>query len=269
MNKLQDKVAFITGAGSGIGKETALLLAANNCDVIIADIDIAGAKATAKEIERIGRSAKVMDLDVSDYDAFMYTAKLAIQWKGQVDILVNNAGFMMGGAVRDTDCSQWRKIIDVNILGAINGVKAFESHFESTGSAQIVNVASLFGLMHLPYVSAYCMTKAAMVGFTNSLRAELAHRGIGVTLVCPGSVATNIVNNGHWANSKGGNFIPEKFSKNYSSPPEKIAQQIVMGIKKNRATVYAGIDAKVMARLIRWIPAVFTGGFARLGRDLD
>jgi short-subunit dehydrogenase len=122
--------------------------------------------------------------------------------------------------------------------------------------------------MHLPYVSTYAMTKAAVVGLTNALRPELAAFGIGVTLVCPGSVTTKLVQHGSWSDSKGGNFIPEMFAQHHTSPPEKIAKQIVAGIKKNKPVVMAGTDAKVLNQLLRFFPGLFRWSFMKLGQQL-
>ncbi|CAA0100820.1 Putative oxidoreductase SadH [BD1-7 clade bacterium] len=268
MKNLNKKTALITGAGSGIGEQIALALAAKGCHVVVTDINIDNAERVAGDLRSRGTEAIALALDVADYDAFESVAEQAIAWKGCVDILVNNAGFMIGGSVSEIDMPMWHKITDVNVFGVVNGVKAFEQHMKRRGEGHIVNVASLFGLLHLPYVSTYAMTKAAVVGLTNALHGEMAAYGVGVTLVCPGSVSTKLVDNGSWADSKGGNFIPEMFAKYHTSDAVDIAAQIVKGIEKNKAQVMAGNDAKLISRLVRWVPGLFRWSSQKLGREL-
>ena len=268
MKQLKNKTAFITGGGSGIGEQIALALASEGCHLVVTDIQLANAQRVVDALKAQGTDAIALELDVADFDAFKRLAGDAIDWKGSVDLLINNAGFMIGGSVTEVEMPMWHKITDVNVFGVVNGVKAFEQHMKHRGEGHIVNVASLFGLLHLPYVSTYAMTKAAVVALTNALHGEMAAYGVGVTLVCPGSVSTKLVGNGSWADSKGGNFIPEMFAKHHTSDPALIARQIVAGIKKNKAQVMAGTDAKIISRLVRWLPGLFRWSSQKLGKEL-
>jgi len=265
---LKHKVAFITGAAGGIGYCCAKALAQQGCHIILTDLNEEGLENAAQDIRQLGCEAETFVLDVSDFDAFKEVAKQAASWKGHVDILINNAGIMIGGGIGETDIAMLHKVSDVNTFGPINGIKAFYDHMIARKSGHVVNISSLFGLMHLPYVSAYCMTKASIVGLSNALRGELAPFGINVTLVCPGSVDTGLISNGHWTQSKGGEFIPGQFVKGFKSSPEKIADQVVAGIKKNKSTVMAGADAKILSRMIRFIPWMFEMSFKKLGKEL-
>ena len=268
MKDLSNKVALITGAGSGIGEQIALHLAKEGCNIIVTDINLTEAERVAKDIKGLGRDSTAILLDVGSMENWTEVAEQAFKWKNGVDILVNNAGFMIGGSITEVEMAMWEKITQVNIFGVVNGIKAFEQHMKQRGSGHITNISSLFGLMHLPYVSTYAMTKAAIVGLTNALRPELAAYGIGVTLVCPGSVSTKLVDNGSWSESKGGNFIPEMFAQHYTSPPEKIAKQVVAGIKKDKAIVMAGTDAKVLSVMLRFLPSLFRWSLKKLGKEL-
>lgn len=268
MKDLHNKVAFITGAAGGIGRSCAIELATRGCDIVIADLNLLGAEQTKKEVRLLGREALVIKLDVACEHSFVDAVDEAIKWKGNVDILINNAGFMVGGSVAETSMKEWHKLNSVNIYGAIHGVKAVQKHMQERGSGHIVNVASLFGFMHVPFVSAYCMTKAAILAFSASLRAELTPFGIGVTCVCPGSVETGLIDNGIWSSSKGGNFIPDMFSQNFKSTPEQIAKATANGISKNKRLVLAGKDAKILGPLLRFFPGLFAWSFAKVGKDL-
>lgn len=268
MKNLTNKIALVTGAASGIGEQIALQLADAGCHLIIADINLAEAERVANQIKTKGQDAMAILLDVANIDNWRKVAEISIAWKGGVDILVNNAGFMIGGSISEIDMPMWEKITQVNVFGVVNGIKTFEQHMKQRRSGHIVNVSSLFGIMHLPYVSTYAMTKAAVVGLTNALRPELAAFGIGVTLICPGSVTTKLVQHGSWSNSKGGNFIPEMFAQHHTSAPEKIAKQIINGIKKNQATVMAGTDAKILSIMLRFFPGLFRWSFTKLGKQL-
>lgn len=268
MKNLADKVALVTGAGSGIGEQIALHLAKEGCHIVVTDINLPEAERVAESIKAMGRDSVAIQLDVANMENWEKVAAEAIAWKGGVDILVNNAGFMIGGSITEIELEMWQKITSVNVFGVIHGIKAFEQHMKKRGSGHIANISSLFGLMHLPYVSTYAMTKAAVVGLTNALRPELAAFGIGVTLVCPGSVSTKLVDHGSWSNSKGGNFIPEMFAQHHTSPPEKIARQVVDAIKKDKPILMAGSDAKALGVMLRFMPGMFRWSFKKLGQDL-
>jgi len=252
MKILKNKNVVITGAASGIGRSAALAFAREGANIILADLN--PADDVEQEVKALGVKASAFTLDVSDPLLYQAFSEEAIAWNGGVDVLVNNAGFMAGGAVQDTSLAQWHNITNVNLHGPFHGVHFFLPHMLTRKSGHIVSTASLFGLAQLPFVGPYCMTKAAIVAFSNSLRAEVAHQGVGVSVLVPGSVETNLVNNGDWHASSGGNMIPDMFEKYGSSSPQKVAQALVKGVKKNKRQIIVGADAQILSRMIRLIP---------------
>ena len=264
MKILKDKNVVITGAASGIGRSAALSFAREGANIILADLN--PASDVEQEIKSMGVKAVAFTLDVSDPVLYQAFSQKAIAWNGGVDVLVNNAGFMAGGAVKDYSLQQWHNITNVNLNGPFHGVHFFLPHMLARKSGHIVSTASLFGLAHLPFVAPYCMTKAAVVAFSNSLRAEVAHQGVGVSVLVPGSVETNLVNNGDWHASSGGNMIPEMFEKYGSSSPEKVARALVDGVRKNKRQILVGTDAQLLSRLIRYIPESLNKSFCSFAR---
>ena len=265
MKVLKDKNVVITGAASGIGRCAALAFAREGANIILADLN--PATEVEQEVKAIGVKAIAFQLDVADpvrYEAF---AQEAIDWNGGVDVLINNAGFMAGGAMQDYTLEQWHNITNVNVHGPFHGVHFFLPHMLARKSGHIASTASLFGLAHLPFVGPYCMTKAAVVAFSNSLRTEVAHQGVGVSVLVPGSVQTNLVNNGDWHASSGGNMIPEMFDKHASTTPEQVAAALVKGVKKNKRQIIVGKDAQMLSRMIRLIPDTMNKSFCKFAEQ--
>ena len=169
-----DKTALVTGGASGIGRALGAELEAAGARVILCDI-------------APGDSCR--QLDVRDETAFAALAEDV----GPVDLLVNCAGISMGGATHEMSSSHWDRIVDVNIRGVVNGVRAVYPSMIARGQGQIVNVASGAGLVAPPFVAAYAMTKHAVVGLSTALRAEAALHGVRVNVLCPGAVETPIL----------------------------------------------------------------------------
>jgi NAD(P)-dependent dehydrogenase (short-subunit alcohol dehydrogenase family) len=190
---LEGKVAVVTGSGSGIGRGTALALADAGMHVVVADIDEASAKSVADELG--GRSI-AMRTDVADRDSVEALAIAAFNEFGAVHVLHNNAGvalFMRLDSMKDVD---WNWILSINLQGVINGLQAFLPRMkDQQGEKHIVNTASMAGMFAPQGLGAYNATKFAVVAISETLREEVAADGIGVSVLCPGVVGTNIMQN--------------------------------------------------------------------------
>lgn len=189
----QDKVAVVTGGASGIGRACALAMAARGADVVIADLNQERMVEVAAEVAGLGRRSVAVACDVSRDGDLERLAELAIAEMGRVDLLMNNAGVVLGGPVERIPLSDWQWIVDVNLLGPVRGVRAFLPHMLERGSGYIVNTASFAGLVaHNPYTIPYDTTKHGVVGFSSGLALYCRPQGIGVSVLCPGYVETNL-----------------------------------------------------------------------------
>lgn len=186
----RDKIAVVTGAGSGIGRSIAVLLGKHGARVHCADID---GDAAVKTAEEIGNAA-AHTVDVTDAAAVERLAETVYEADGRVDLLFNNAGIGHAGKVEDTALEDWRRVLDINVLGVVHGLHAFLPRLqEQGGDAHIVNTASVVGLVAPPQMGPYAASKHAVVGLSQSLASELRGTGIAVTILCPGVIDTPIV----------------------------------------------------------------------------
>ena len=192
--EVRGKLALVTGAGAGIGRATAVELARQGArKVVIVDRDPAAAKETADAVRAACAEAAVYQADVSDEAAMNDLAGQVRNDHGVVDILVNNAGIAMAGRFLETTSAHWDAIVGVNVRGVISGSRAFGAQMVERGEGgTIINIASAAAFLPSKSMVAYSTTKAAVLGFSESLRADLADEGIAVTAVCPGFVNTNI-----------------------------------------------------------------------------
>jgi NAD(P)-dependent dehydrogenase (short-subunit alcohol dehydrogenase family) len=191
--EIKGKIAVVTGAASGIGRSTAIALAREGADVVLSDLNRDGLAEVRGEIEALGRKGLAVPADVTKLEDIQNLYERSISEMGRVDILMNNAGVHMTGPVEKTAIDDWKWIVDVNLWGVVNGIHVFLPHMLDRGSGHIVNTASSAGLAGvLDRSIPYTMTKFAVVGLSEGLAAYLKGRGIGVTMLCPGMVSTNI-----------------------------------------------------------------------------
>jgi meso-butanediol dehydrogenase / (S,S)-butanediol dehydrogenase / diacetyl reductase len=188
MYRLDGKTVLLTGGATGIGRAIALRLAEEGCDLGIVDINLSEAERTARMVERAGRRAVTIAADVGDFDQASAAVAAFLQVFGKIDVLANNAGIITVGRVEDTPVEQWRRVFRVNVDGVFNFCKAVVPHMRERQSGRIVNTASWFGKIGKPYYAAYCASKFAIVGLTQSLAMELAAERINVNAVCPGTI---------------------------------------------------------------------------------
>lgn len=194
--ELAGKVGVVTGGASGIGREVALAMARRGADLVIADVNQERLAETSAAIRALGRRAETIPTDVSRDSDVQELARRSVELMGHVDVLMNNAGVVLGGPVEEIPISDWEWIIGINLLGPIRGVRAFLPHMLERGSGHIVNTASFAGLMaHNPMTIPYDTTKHGVVGFSSGLALYLRPKGIGVSVLCPGYVRTNLSEN--------------------------------------------------------------------------
>lgn len=190
------RTAIITGGASGIGRALGAALVAGGARVVLADIDGDAAAHAATELAppaRTGASIEGHHLDVRDEEAFASLVEVTAQRHGGLDLLFNNAGLSMGGPTHELTSAHWDRMIEVNIRGVVNGVLAAYPRMIEQGHGHIVNTASMAGLAAPPFVTAYALTKYAVVGLSTGLRAEAALHGVQISVLCPGSVETPIL----------------------------------------------------------------------------
>lgn len=187
-----NKIAVVTGAGSGIGRSIARLLSRCGTKVHCADINGEAASTVAGELD----NAEAHTLDVTDAEAVRALADKIYAKDGRVDLLFNNAGIGHAALMADTQLEDWRSVLEVNVMGVVNGIHAFLPRMvQQSTAAHIVNTASGAGLIPHPKMAAYCASKHAVVGLSTSLSAELHDSNVRVTILCPGVINTAIVKN--------------------------------------------------------------------------
>ncbi|HEY1556273.1 MAG TPA: SDR family NAD(P)-dependent oxidoreductase [Kofleriaceae bacterium] len=259
---MKDQIVVVTGAGSGIGHATALLAASRGARVAACDVDEARLATLASELG--DRAHVIRRVDVSDRAQVAAFAD-AID---AVDVLVNNAGVGLGGAFVETSLDDWDWVLGVNLRGVVHGCHYFAPKMIARGRGHIVNVSSIFGIYAAPSSSAYVATKFAVRGLSLSLRAELAPHGIGVTAICPGMIATNIVADGRIAGGGERKQRAAKIFRDRGAPPEKVATAILDAARTNPAVRTVGRDARVIASLARVAPRTLERIGAKLQRRL-
>ena len=256
--RLGGKLAVITGAGSGIGRETAYALAELGCEVVLADINLDGAEETAIECKAKGVLATAYPLDVSSTDAVNAFAEEVRQTHGVPDIVVNNAGIAMAGSALAASDSQVDRIIAINLRGVIAGSTAFGKQMAERGTGgHIVNLSSASAFTPQRDMALYSATKAGVLMFCESFRAEMASHKVGVTAICPGVVHTNITANteivGTGDEAENRKRIDDFYAKR-GFTPDKVARDIVKAILANKAVVPVTPEAKFGYRSYRFFP---------------
>jgi NAD(P)-dependent dehydrogenase (short-subunit alcohol dehydrogenase family) len=192
MEQLEGKVSVITGGGSGIGAGIARACAKAGMKVAVADIRLSEAERIRDELIASGADAIAVATDVSELASIRTLADEVEKTFGAVHLICNNAGVSVRALMQEADIKDWQWLINVNLYGVIHGVKVFLPKLAAQGEGHIVNTASMGGLIAGPPSGLYCVTKFAVVGLSEALLVEVADKGIGVSVLCPGLVKTNI-----------------------------------------------------------------------------
>ncbi|WP_375477820.1 SDR family NAD(P)-dependent oxidoreductase [uncultured Jatrophihabitans sp.] len=256
MTDLKDKVAVVTGAGSGIGRALACDLARRGAKLAISDVDTTGLAETARQARGLGAPVLETKLDVTDREAVLnYAADVAAEY-GVVNVVFNNAGIAFTGDIEHMTFEQIERVMDVDFWGVVYGTKAFLPHLIASGDGHVVNISSLFGLLAMPSQSAYNAAKFAVRGFTEALRQEMLIAGhpVRVTCVHPGGIKTAIARNSGAVEGEDQTQIAEFFDQKLAkTTPESAARTILRAVVGNRPRAVVGLDAKLLDLLVRAI----------------
>ena len=242
----RNKVVVITGAGSGIGRATALAFAKEGAVLVIADKDEQRLETVQGEVRSLGTKALIQRTDVSDKLQVRQLSEFVIREFGRIDILHNNAGVSVGGRIEDTPLDDWEWLLGINLWGVIYGVHYFLPAMIKQRSGHIVNTSSVLGLAATPATGTYSTAKFAVTGLGEALRPEVRKYGIGVTTVCPGLINTRIVADGRMKTKDDSRSRKENvvaYFKNHGKPPELVAKAILNAVRRDRAVVPVGGDA--------------------------
>lgn len=264
----KNSVAVITGAASGIGRALAVRVAREGvAGTAISDVNETGLNETAEIIRNVGGNVSAHVVDVSKLDEVRKFADDVIEKHGRVTHLVNNAGVGLLGRFDQISIEDFEWLMGINFWGVVYGCKVFLPHLIKENDAHIVNISSVFGLIAPEEQTAYCASKFAVRGFTESLRHELEDTNVTVTSVHPGGVLTNIVRN-----SRIGEGTPAEwkdqgtklFDRVAKTTPESAAEDIIQAIKTKNPRLLIGKDARAISHLSRLFPKSYLRIIERL-----
>lgn len=265
MTLSKNSVAVVTGAASGIGRALAIRLAKEEiAGLAISDVNEAGLQKTAEMISGIGNlKCSTHIVDVGDREQMQKFAEDVVREHNRATHLINNAGVGLIGSFEQISLDDMQWLMNINYWGAVYGVKFFLPILKQQEKAHIVNISSVFGLIAPPEQTAYCSSKFALRGFTESLRHELENTNVRISVVHPGGIKTDIARN-----SRVGENTPEEyknqgvefFDKVALTTPETAAETIVQGIKNENPRILIGKDA----RLINYFQRLFPKSYLRV-----
>ncbi|MCZ4079190.1 SDR family NAD(P)-dependent oxidoreductase [Rhodococcus sp. H36-A4] len=269
MRSFDNKVAVVTGAGSGIGRALALDLAHRGARLALSDIDGEALTDTVVLCEKIGARTVSYQLDVSDRAAMYFHADAVVSEFGRVNLVVNNAGVALGADVLDMTWDDFEWVMNIDFWGVVNGSKAFLPALIESGDGHLVNVSSVFGLMGIPGQSAYNSAKFAVRGFTEALRQEMkvARHPVGVSCVHPGGIKTNIVANARGMADLGDREdVVRRFEQIAVTSPTRAAKVILGGVERNKPRILIGPDARLFDLIPRVVGPRYQDILAPLNR---
>jgi NAD(P)-dependent dehydrogenase (short-subunit alcohol dehydrogenase family) len=261
MKIFENKVAVVTGAGSGIGKAIALALGARGVTVAVADINVEAAKQVAAEI---GGTATAHHVDVSSEDEFWALRDAVLDVYGVIDIVVNNAGIAPAPtALAEMPLADVRRVLEINLFGAVHGSSIFLPDLLARTEASLVNVSSYCGLVGMPKMVPYTTSKFGVRGLTEALRMELAGTPVAVTLVMPGATKTSLMANSPLVEESRRDELQKIFDDNPGMSADAVAAAVLRGIRSGRARVLTGNDTRGLDAVVRLLPGRYASLLAK------
>ena len=260
MKKFKDKEILITGAGSGIGRATALAFAEVGARLWLSDINDDGNAETARLARAHGATVRTLQCNVADAESVAAMAATVHAEIEALDIVMNNAGIGSAGRFLDTTLETWRRVMDINLMGVVHGCHAFLPNMVERGQGgHIINTASAAAFIAAPDMPIYAASKFAVRGFTEALRGDMAKHNIGVTAICPGIINTPIVANsimeGQMNNAERHRKVVQFYQKrNYT--PEQVARVVLEAVRKNVAVQPVSPEAWGMYYAKRFMPGI-------------
>ncbi|OBI12391.1 SDR family oxidoreductase [Mycobacterium sp. E2497] len=256
----EDAVAIVTGGGMGLGEALCEELGRRGATVVVADIDGDAARQVAQRLAQAGTSAVAVPVDVADPIAMAELIENTVSEYGRIDYMINNAGIAIGGDSRDLSMQQWRRVLDVDLLGVVYGTVHAYRAMARQGHGHIINVSSLSGLVPQPGNAAYCTSKHGIVGLSLSLRAEGVDLGVKVSAACPGDMKTKIYDNMVVVNMPREQVATLSRRTHYLMPQmsaEAAARAILRGAERNRPLIVFPVVVQVIWHLYRRFPGLF------------
>ena len=263
MTYFSGKQAIVTGAGSGIGAALSRALVAAGADVLCTDVDADAAERTVKETSGPG-TATSAPLDVTDAAAVQAVVDDVVARTGRLDLMFNNAGIVWGGDTELLTLDQWNAIIDVNIRGVVHGIAAAYPVMIRQGHGDIINTASMAGLVPAGRLTSYAMTKHAVVGLSQALRSEAAARGVNVLAVCPGAVETPILDKGAVGDFEGRSFFLTGMRSHTGYDPDRLALDVLRAIERKKGMLVVPRIAYAGWLFVRVAPNLMQRASARM-----
>ncbi len=260
LTNLGGKSVLVTGAGSGIGKETALAFARRGANLVVCDVNESGLQETEGQIRALGCDVLAQRVDVAQRDEMRAFATAVHAKVEAVDVLMNNAGVGMGAGFLDTELDDWDWIIGINLRGVVHGCHFFIPPMVKRGrGGHVINVASAAAFAATEQLAAYSTTKFAVLGLSEALRDELLRHRIGVTAVCPGIINTPITGSSRMRGPNATEAIRRRMIEIYqwrNYGPERVARNILKAVQRNRAVAPVSPEAWFIYYLKRLLPGV-------------